>query len=49
MKKFDLISAISDTIGFLQKESYRIVDTVFDIMKDSLASGEQVLVSGFGA
>ncbi len=49
MKKFDLITAISDTIGYSQKESYRIIDMVFDIMKDTLEAGEQVLVSGFGS
>jgi integration host factor subunit alpha len=34
--------------GFTKKESARIIDTLFELMKQSLQNGEDVLISGFG-
>ncbi len=46
--KGDLIDSIYLENNFSKKVSSKIVESIFDILKDSLASGEDVLVSGFG-
>jgi integration host factor subunit alpha len=48
LTKDHLIEAIAEENGFLKKHSTEIVETLIDIIKSSLASGENVLVSGFG-
>jgi integration host factor subunit alpha len=48
MTKNDLSSIITNTIGFSKKESQNIVDQIFEIMKSTLESGEQVKISGLG-
>jgi integration host factor subunit alpha len=48
MTKADLIDAIYEKVGFSKKESARIVEMVFDIMKDCLERGEKIKISGFG-
>ncbi len=35
-------------MGFSKKDSAQIVESVFDIMKDTLAKGEKIKISGFG-
>ena len=45
-------SQITDTIaeqnGFTKKQSTETVETILEIIKSELASGEDVLISGFG-
>ena len=48
MTKDDLVNAIIEKIGFSKKESFHIVELMFEIMKTTLESGEQVKISGFG-
>jgi len=48
MTKADLINAIYERVGFSKKESARIVELVFDIIKDTLEKGEKIKISGFG-
>jgi integration host factor subunit alpha len=48
MTKIDIIQNVCDRLGFSKKDSARIVESVFDIMKDELAKGEKVKISGFG-
>ena len=48
MTKIDIIQNVCDRLGFSKKESARIVESVFDIMKDELAKGDKVKISGFG-
>ena len=48
MTKADLVEAIHVKVGFSKKESADIVEMVFDTMKESLAHGEKIKVSGFG-
>ena len=48
MTKKDICMKISEEIGLPQKECARIVDSLFEIMKEDLASGNQVMISGFG-
>lgn len=48
MTKADLVDAIYERVGFSKKESAKIVEMVFDIIKDTLEEGEKIKISGFG-
>jgi integration host factor subunit alpha len=48
MTKIDIIQNVCDKLGFSKKDSARIVESVFDIVKDELAKGQKVKISGFG-
>jgi len=48
MTKADIVETIYEKVGFSRKESAEIVDLVFDLMKETLESGEKIKVSGFG-
>ncbi len=48
MTKADLVETIYEKIGFSRKESAEIVDLVFDLMKETLETGEKIKISGFG-
>jgi integration host factor subunit alpha len=48
LTKDHLIDAISKENRFLKKRSIEIVETLLGIIKSSLSSGEDVLISGFG-
>jgi integration host factor subunit alpha len=46
--KADLVQSISDQTGIPKNKSIEISETLLEIIKRTLASGEDVLVSGFG-
>jgi len=48
MTKADLVENVYLRTGFSKKESADIVETVFDLMKDTLESGEKIKIAGFG-
>ena len=48
MTKIDIIQDVYEKLGFSKKDSAKFVDSVFDIMKDCLAQGEKIKISGFG-
>jgi integration host factor subunit alpha len=48
LTKKEIIENISNKIGLTKKESTDIVDSFFDIIKDELAKGNPVKISGFG-
>jgi len=48
MTKADMIKIICEKMGWALKESTEIVEQVFDIMKETLESGEKIKISGFG-
>jgi integration host factor subunit alpha len=48
LTKAQLVESIHNQIDFTQKRSSEIVETLLEIIKSTLASGEDVLVSGFG-
>ncbi|HAR98832.1 MAG: integration host factor subunit alpha [Syntrophales bacterium] len=48
MTKIDIIQEVYEKLGFSKKDSAQIVESVFDIMKDTLAKGEKIKISGFG-
>ena len=49
MTKAEIIDAVYEKVGgFSKKEAAEIVEAVFDTMKDVLAEGEKIKISGFG-
>lgn len=48
LTKFQIISEISTRNGYTKKESIEAVETLLEIIKQTLDSGEDVLISGFG-
>ena len=48
LTKADIADTISDQVGYTKRESLKVVDQLFEYIKNSLESGEDVLISGFG-
>ena len=48
MTKVDIIENIYEKVGFSKKEVSKIVESVFDIIKESLQHEDKIKVSGFG-
>ena len=48
LTKSHLIDAIAEQNGFTRKKSTETVETILELIKSSLASGDDVLISGFG-
>ncbi len=48
MTKADIIENIYEKVGISKKETSNVVQSIFDIIKDTLEDGENVKVSGFG-
>jgi integration host factor subunit alpha len=49
MTKAEIVQALYARVGgFSKKESADIVDLVFEMLKETLAKGEKIKVSGFG-
>ena len=48
LTKVDIIESIYEKIGIPKKECIRIVESVFEIIKDDLDKGNDVMISGFG-
>ena len=48
LTKSHLINAIAEQNGFTQKKSSETVETILELIKLKLASGDDVLISGFG-
>ena len=46
--KDDLVQTLCDQSGFLKYQSKAAVDAVFELIKKTLESGEDVLITGFG-
>jgi integration host factor subunit alpha len=48
MTKADLISNIYEKVGLSKKESTKIVELIFEIIRAALEHGDKVKISGFG-
>ena len=48
MTKIDIVDKICEKVGYSKKEVAKIVETVFDIIKETLQREDKILVSGFG-
>jgi integration host factor subunit alpha len=48
MTKIDIVQNVTDKLGLPKRDSSRIVESVFEIMKEQLSKGDTVKISGFG-
>jgi len=48
MTKADIVTAIYEKVGISKTESSDVVESVFEILKETLERGEKVKISGFG-
>jgi len=48
LTKIQIVESVQNQTGFPKNKSSEIVETLLEIIKRTLASGDDVLVSGFG-
>jgi integration host factor subunit alpha len=48
LTKVQIVESICNQIGFTQKKSSESIETLLEIIKSRLESGEDVLISNFG-
>ena len=48
MTKADIVEKVFEKVGLSKKESAELVEQVFEVMKTTLESGENLKISGFG-
>ena len=48
MTKVDIIDTIREKVGFTNADTAKIVESVFDIIKEALQREDKVKISGFG-
>jgi len=48
LTKEDLVTAIAAANGYPRNQAVELVETLLKLIKSKLASGEDVLISGFG-
>ena len=48
LTKDDIAKALADGSGYPRNQSVEFIETLLELIKSALASGEDVLISGFG-
>jgi integration host factor subunit alpha len=48
LTKAQIVDSVNDQIGFTKRHSFEIIETLLEIIKKTLESGEDVLISNFG-
>ena len=48
MTKIQLINAVIEKTGLLNKECRQLVESIFELMRTNLISGEKVKIAGLG-
>ncbi len=48
LTKSEIVETVAESNGFTKKKSVETVETLLEIIKRTLETGEDVLVSGFG-
>jgi integration host factor subunit alpha len=48
LTKANIVEEIAEQIGYTKHQSSEMIETLLELIKRSLESGEDVLVSGFG-
>ena len=48
MTKIDIAERVSESNGFTKKDSYELLESVLEIMKSTLESGENLKIACFG-
>ena len=48
LTKAHIVETLAKQNGYIKKQSVQLVETLMELIKNSLESGEDVLISGFG-
>ena len=48
LKKIDIVDSIYEQLGVPKQDCVRIVESLFEIIKNDLGKGNHVMISGFG-
>jgi integration host factor subunit alpha len=48
LTKADIVEAVAEQNGYTNVRSVEVIETLLELIKSALESGEDVLVSGFG-
>ena len=48
LTKADIVESVNNELGYPKNRCSELVETLLDIIKESLEQGEDVLISGFG-
>lgn len=48
MNKAELTALVAESVNLTKKSTEEVIDTLFDIISETLATGEKVVISGFG-
>lgn len=48
LTKKEIVERVCDDLGFLKNQSVELVESLLELIKSSLESGDDVLISGFG-
>ena len=48
LTKAELIDSVYEKVGFSKKEVAKIVESIFDIIKENLQKEDKIKISGFG-
>jgi len=48
LTKAQMVESVQNQIAFPKDKSVEIIETLLEIIKNTLASGEDVMISGFG-
>ncbi len=48
LTKANIVEAVAEQIGYTKNQSVNTIETLLELIKRSLESGEDVLISGFG-
>lgn len=48
LTKADIVESVNSELGYPKNRCSELVETLLDIIKESLEQGEDVLISGFG-
>ncbi len=48
LTKIDIVNSVKEQFGFTKNQSVETVETLLEIIKKTLESGEDILISGFG-
>lgn len=49
MKKTEFVEAVADEAGITKTDAAAVVDAVLNVITDTLKSGDQVTLTGFGS
>jgi integration host factor subunit alpha len=48
MTKADIVEKVSKVTGLSKKDSFELVEQVFEVLKSTLETGDKIKIAGFG-